>query len=117
VDEDLASRELLRRLDDLFPGEIVVSARGSTDEAVWEHAQREAAAILTANVVDFIRLAEERPDHHGLLLVIRRNDPTKDLRAAGIATRVVSITGLYPDGLRRLALVVNSVPLAEGSGA
>lgn len=107
VDEDLASRELIARLTSAFPGEVLSPDREATDEEVWRRAQAEGAAILTGNVVDFVRLAHERPAHRGLLLVYRRNDRTTDLRAAGIAEGVVAIASRFPDGIDGLVLAVN----------
>ena len=60
------------------------------------NAQSPAVAIESVEVV-----------HHGLLLVYRDNDPTRDLRAADIAARVAAIVQAYPDGLQSLVLVVN----------
>ena len=68
VDEDLASRELIARLTAAFPGEVLLPDRESSDEEVWQRAQYEGAAIITGNVVDFLALARERPEHRGLLL-------------------------------------------------
>jgi hypothetical protein len=95
------------RLRELPNIAVVVAAVGLADEEVWALAQSEEAAILTGNVVDFLRLAVARPDHHGVLLVYRSNDPTRDLRAADIAAAVESIVNAYPDGFAGLTLVVN----------
>lgn len=111
VDEDLASRELLRRLEDALPGEVLHPDRETSDDAVWARAQREGAAVLTANVVDFLALASDGTDHHGLLLVYRTNDATRDPRAAGVTARVAAIAARYPDGVTGLILVVNNFPL------
>ena len=111
VDEDLGSHELLRRLEEALPGRILAPEREMSDEAVWTRAHGHGAAILTANVVDFLSLAAERPDHHGLLLVYRVNDPTKDLQAADIAARIAAILTRYPAGLRSMILGVNNFPL------
>jgi hypothetical protein len=107
VDEDLASHEMISRLNGLLPGRILETVRGMTDAEVWARAQAQGAAVLTANTVDFLRIAEIEPDHHGLLLVYRANDRTKDLRVVDIAARVGSIVELHPDGLRSMKLVVN----------
>lgn len=107
VDEDLASRELITRLVAAFRGEILSPDRETSDEEVWQRALGGGAAILTGNVVDFLALARERPEHHGLLLVYRRNDPTTDLRAADVAAGVMAIASRYPDGIDGLILAVN----------
>jgi len=106
VDEDLASRELLSRLESALPGDVLHPEKETSDEDVWSRAQSEGAAILTGNVVDFLSLARQRSTHHGLLLVYRRNDP-RDLHAAGIAASVFAITERYPDGVDDLVLAVN----------
>jgi predicted nuclease of predicted toxin-antitoxin system len=107
VDEDLASRELIARLSAAFPGEVLLPDRESSDEEVWQRAQSEGAAIITGNVVDFLTLAREHPEHRGLLLVYRRNDPTTDLRASGIAAGLIAVASRYPDGIDGLILAVN----------
>jgi hypothetical protein len=104
----MASRELLTRLESVLPGAVLPPNRGDSDDEVWSRAQASAAAILTGNAVDFRPLAEVLADHHGLLLVYRENDPTRDLRAADIAARIAAIAARYPDGLESLVLVVNT---------
>ncbi len=111
VDEDVASRDLLRRLDKALPGQVLVPERETSDDEVWSRAQREGAAVLTGNVVDFLRLAGETDDHHGLLLVYRLNDPTRDLRAGEIAARVAAIADRHPGGIAGMVLAVNNFPL------
>lgn len=106
MDEDLASRELLSRLDVAFPGEVLRPAREASDDDVWTRAQNEAAAILTGNAVDFLRLVREHESHHGLILVHRSNEPS-DLTASVILEGVEAISGRYPDGIKDLILVVN----------
>ena len=75
LDEDLSPRiaELLRQrgMDARSAQEI-----GNTqldDRAQLEHATREGRAVVTANVVDFIRLAHEavatNTEHGGIVLV------------------------------------------------
>ena len=107
VDEDLASRELVSRLANAFPGDILSPEFGASDDKVWQRAQTEGAAILTGNIVDFLRLARGQPDHHGLLLVYRTNDRATDLRVADITRAVSRIAEQFPDGIRTLVLAVN----------
>lgn len=107
VDEDLASRALLARLREALGDNLIEPEYGATDDDVWQRAQTEQAAILTGNVVDFLRLAAAQPDHFGLLLAYRSNDRKKDLRAADIARAVVAIERAYPTGTSSLVLAVN----------
>lgn len=108
VDEDLASRELIRRLREEFgDANVLAPEYGVADEQVWQRAQTERAAILTGNVVDFLRLAERHPDHHGLLLVYRSNDRAKDLRARDVADAVMAAGHSYANDLNRKIVVLN----------
>ena len=111
VDEELASGELLGRLEALLPGAVLTPERETSDEEVWRRAQHEQAAVLTGSIVDFLRLATEGPDHHGLLLVFRVNDPSRDLRAREIAARVTAIARHFPTGIAGMILAVNNFPL------
>jgi len=95
-----------------MPGRVLAPERETSDEEVWSRAQREGAAVLTGNVVDFLRLAGATADHHGLLLVYRLNDPTRDLRTGEIAARVAAIAGRHPGGISGMVLAVNNFPLA-----
>jgi predicted nuclease of predicted toxin-antitoxin system len=108
VDEDLASRELLDRLERLLPGRVLAPTREASDEAVWQRAQEESAAVLTGNAVDFLALAGRSASHAGLLLAYRSNDRRRDLTAGSIAEAVVRIVEKYPDGVASMTLVVNS---------
>jgi predicted nuclease of predicted toxin-antitoxin system len=108
VDEDLASRELVRRLKEgLAESDVLEPEYGASDLQVWQRAQAEKAAMLTGNVVDFVRLAGQHLDHYGLLLVYRLNDREKDLRAADIAAGVLAIRASHGDEIRSLVLAVN----------
>ena len=109
VDEDIASNRLLRalareRID------VVPPVRGSTDDEVWDLAQGQAAALLTMNARDFVARARSRPDHAGLLLVSRGNEPG-DMTADEIAAAVAAIREAYPDGVAGLTLSVNAFRL------
>ncbi len=107
VDEDLASKDLLSRLEAILGADVVRPQRGVSDQDVWDRAQSERAAVLTGNTVDFLRLAASLP-HHGLLLVYRTNDRSSDLRAPDIAAAVIAIRSAYPDGVESVVLAVNS---------
>ena len=59
LDENL-SRRLLAAIDDLFPGSLHVTqvglSSGTPDRKIWEYAQQNGFAILTADT-DFVTLA------------------------------------------------------------
>lgn len=107
IDEDLASRELISRLTSAFGEDVLKPELGASDEEVWRRAQSERAAVLTGNVIDFLRLAREDPGHHGLLLVYRTNNRSSDLRAADIAQAVSAIVGQWRGNVDALVLAVN----------
>lgn len=107
VDEDLASRSLISQLRRQLGDDLIEPEFGATDEAVWQRAQTERAAVLTGNVVDFLGLAKAAAHHDGLLLVYRSNDRRTDMRARDIAAAVLRIDGQYPDGIEHLVLAVN----------
>lgn len=109
VDEDLASRELLARLELVLPGMVSRPVPGMPDDEVWRRAQLAGAAVLTGNVVDFLTIVGAGLDHHGLMLVYRTNDPSRDLHAADIAVGVSIIAAAHPDGIRGSILVINDM--------
>jgi hypothetical protein len=95
LDENRRSKELRSRL--LAGGhEVVAPDLGSTDPEVWAFAQRQRAAVLTGNAVDFVRLARNSEHHAGLLLVYRDNDPRRDMSSADIAAAVGNVDAPTP---------------------
>jgi predicted nuclease of predicted toxin-antitoxin system len=106
VDEDQASKTLLSALGEISSLEVLPPVRATSDDEVWQHAQRERAAILTGNAKDFVPRAREVPGHAGLLLVTRQNRPG-DLTATQIASGVRAIVETYPDGVEGMTLAVN----------
>jgi len=105
VDEDVASAELISRLRNAGH-DVLEPLRGESDVRCWRHAQDQAAVVVTMNARDFVALAEEG-EHHGLLLVYRGNDPTRDMTAAAIASAVGRVAQAYPDGIGNEILTVN----------
>ena len=106
LDEDIASKELTSRL--AAAGHDVLSPlRGEPDARCWRHAQEQGAAVVTMNIVDFVRLAEATEGHSGLLLVYRDNDPTRDMTAASIVAAVARAEEMYRGNLRGEIAVLN----------
>jgi len=60
----------------------------------------------TTNARDFVALAGTGV-HHGLLLVYRENDPTRDMTAKDIAAAVDRVAETYPDGIADQVLTLN----------
>jgi predicted nuclease of predicted toxin-antitoxin system len=105
VDEDTASLQLVSRLR--AAGHIVIEPlRGTSDARCWRHAQAEHAVLLTMNARDFAALAATGPNH-GLLLVYRENDPTRDMTAKDIAAAVDRVAETYPEGVSDQILALN----------
>ena len=97
ADEDTASLQLIARLR--AAGHIVTEPlRGMSDARCWRQAQSESAVVLTMHARDFVALAATGP-HHGLLLVYRENDPTREMTAKDAAAAVDRVAETYPDGI------------------
>ena len=107
VDEDLASKTLLRELGKIDGIEVLPPERETGDDDVWSRAQARGAALLTMNAKDFVPRARLQPEHAGLLLVSRLNEPG-DMSALQIVQAVLAIHEAYPDGVSHLTLSVNS---------
>lgn len=105
VDEDTASGQLIARLRSAGH-QVLEPLRGTSDARCWHHARAEGAVILTTNARDFVALAGTGA-HHGLLLVYRENDPTRDMTAKAIAAAVDRVAGTYPGGLSDQILTLN----------
>lgn len=106
LDEDIASEELTSRLA-AAGYDVLPPLRGEPDPRCWRHAQEQGAAVVTMNVVDFVRLAEATEGHHGLLLAYRENDLLRDMSAASIVAAVARVAETYRDGLRGAIVVLN----------
>jgi predicted nuclease of predicted toxin-antitoxin system len=105
VDEDTASLQLSARLR--AAGHVVIEPlRGVSDVRCWRHAQAKRSVVLTTNARDFVALAGSEA-HHGLLLVYRENDPTRDMAAKEIAAAVDRVAETYPDGISSQILTLN----------
>ena len=105
VDEDTASGQLIARLRSAGH-QVLEPLRGTPDARCWHHAQVEGAAVLTTNARDFVALAGTGA-HHGLLLVYRENDPTRDMTAKAIAAAVDRVAATYPGGISEQILTLN----------
>ena len=66
-----------------------IARPGLSDEAVFDLAQRDYRAVVTANIRDFLALARTRPDHSGLVLVDDQN--TRERQTAAIARIVTAM--------------------------
>jgi predicted nuclease of predicted toxin-antitoxin system len=66
-----------------------IARPGMPDKAVFDLAQRDQRAVVTANIRDFLALARTRPDHSGLVLVDDQN--TRERQTAAIARIVTAM--------------------------
>jgi len=106
LDEDLASKELIARL--AKSGHFVVdTVRGIGDAVAWATAQEHGAAVLTQNAPDFLKLASEAKSHHGLLVVYRDGNASKDMRIAEIAAAVDKVQAELGIGLKDQIVILN----------
>jgi predicted nuclease of predicted toxin-antitoxin system len=80
--------------------------RGMSDDRCWRQAQANGSVVLTTNARDFAALAATGA-HHGLLLVYRENDPTRDMTAKDIAAAVDRVAETYPEGISGQVLTLN----------
>jgi predicted nuclease of predicted toxin-antitoxin system len=105
LDEDTASLQLIARLR-AAGHEVLEPLRGTSDVRCWHYAQVEHAVVLTTNARDFVALAGTGA-HHGVLLVYRENDPTRDMTARAIAAAVDRVAETYLDGIADQILTLN----------
>jgi predicted nuclease of predicted toxin-antitoxin system len=105
VDEDTASLQLIARLR--AAGHVVTEPlRGVSDARCWRQAQANGSVVLTTNARDFAALAATGA-HHGLLLVYRENDPTRDMTAKDIVAAVDRVAETYPGGISGQIFTLN----------
>lgn len=107
VDEDVASRALLKALAAAPSLDVLTPERAASDEEVWDRAQAEGAAVLTGNARDFVPYVRRSETHAGLLLVSRQNLPS-DLSSTDVARALGAVAAAYPDGIPGLTLVINA---------
>ena len=95
LDEDLSSGLLARLLQNA--GHDVTTAvsegmLGRADAVQLAFAIRQKRACLSRNYVDFeelhLLLHDAQGQHHGILIVRRENDPTRDLTPKGIVAAI-----------------------------
>jgi predicted nuclease of predicted toxin-antitoxin system len=76
-----------------------IARPGLSDEAVFDLAEREHRAVVTANIRDFLALARTRPNHSGLVLVDDQNTRERQTAAiARIVTAMLARTGASTAG-------------------
>jgi len=85
---------------------VLEPLRGMSDARCWRFAQADAAIVLTTNARDYVALAGTTA-HHGLLVVYRENDPTRDMTAKAIAAAVDRVSETYPGGIADQILALN----------
>ena len=79
---------------------------GVDDFAVFALAQEQTRIILTYNNADFKALAEENPEHPGMLLIYQDNKPT-DMTASDIVKALANVEQTYIDGIAGKMVVLN----------
>lgn len=107
LDENLASKELIRRLSGAGH-EVLPPILGASDDEVWARAQAEQAVVVTINAVDFRSLSTATEGHAGLMIVYREGDPRRDMTAAAVADAIGVVAETYPGGPGGMVLGLNS---------
>lgn len=91
VDEDTQARRLLDALRQAGHDVLSVAewgGNGLPDAQVFAHAQHQQRVLLTHNVVDFLALARQAPQHAGVLAIFRDGDPRKTMGYADIVRAI-----------------------------
>ncbi|MCI0681681.1 MAG: DUF5615 family PIN-like protein [Gemmataceae bacterium] len=95
LDEDMASTVLaglLEKAGHTVTEPIAAGLAGRSDAVQLAYAIREQRVCLTANHEDFeelhLLIQDAHGRHHGILVVRRENDPTRDLSYKGIVTAI-----------------------------
>lgn len=104
--DDCAFSHELRRLllkaghDIEVPADAHPPLTGEDDAVHFAHAKAAGRAILTLNPIDFRKLHDRNPNHHGILTVYQDNDPTKDMSYRQIVQAISNLesTGVTIDG-------------------
>lgn len=98
LDDDLDSNILISLLKHSGHAPVSprsVKTRGASDAEHLSYAASNGFALLTANAVDFIQLHDKwralGQSHHGILIVYRENDPSRDMSFREIAATVTRI--------------------------
>lgn len=98
LDDDLDSNLLIGFLKHLGHAPVSprsVKTRGATDGQHLTYAASNGLVLLSANAVDFLKLHEDwkalDQSHHGILIVYRENDPSRDMSFKEIAAAVTRI--------------------------
>lgn len=106
LDEDIASKELISRLNAAghWCGRGLI---GAGDSAVWGMAQEARAAVLTRNVRDFLSLADRTTAHHGLILNYQKGDARRDMSVGEIAAAIQKVDATLGSDLSERIVVLN----------
>ena len=95
------AEQLARRGHDVDAVTARPDLRGLDDRALFMHAQAESRTIVTENIVDFSRIADEQDGagraHHGLVLVNPARYPRGQRRTVGRLVRALDrLLGEHP---------------------
>lgn len=99
VDEDTQAHRLLGMLRQAGHDIVCVAdlgKNGQPDEVIFQTAQTLQRTILTHNILDFQALAQQTPEHAGIIGIFRDKDPRKSMTHADIvrAMNTLQATGL-----------------------
>jgi hypothetical protein len=93
--DDCIVGHVLRRLLILAGFRVVIPAEvglsGARDREHFAYARDHGLTLVTLNTDDFLRLHEAQPDHAGLLLVYRVNNPVRDMAPGDIVRAIQNL--------------------------
>jgi len=94
IDESADSRTL-RRLLAAEGHEAVTAADagllGARDSAIFAYTRAHNLVTLTRNPADFRELHQGEPQHAGIFLIYKDNDPTRDMTDADIVRAIANL--------------------------
>ena len=85
---------LLRREGYKVTTPVEAGMLGAKDPDHFRFAVNHGLTILTENTDDFIELHKQNPNHSGILLVYKENDPKKDMSNHEILRAINNVVGL-----------------------
>jgi predicted nuclease of predicted toxin-antitoxin system len=79
---------------------------GADDPTVFAFARQERRAVMTYNNADFIALAEQQPEHAGMLLIYQTNK-ANNMTTADIVRALANVEQTHTGGIAGQMVVLN----------
>jgi predicted nuclease of predicted toxin-antitoxin system len=91
LDDCAYDKDLVRWLEQAGHQVVTPAQAGITgrdDDVHFHHAATNGLVLLTMNPQDFVELHQKNPQHPGILLVYKDNDPNRDMSPADIVRAI-----------------------------